>query len=395
MANKRNGAVKGLIVFLAVMAALTFFSQTIYRGTLPKVETARVNGGVLQAEISGGEFLIDAEKVIRVDIARDLIENKLRVENVTAHKMKNVQKDEVLLSFDAVAGENALANAKVAHERAQEALTAWDQKYQAAWQKILSDMGAATKKMLAPDADFTALNEELNTLQTQQKALEQMRILDGVSRAEKEQALENTRATLGVFKGLSQTNWQLRSPEAGLVADVRVKPGEDYAGLLPLVRLIPTGQPIFVGIESGAQVKIPDLGSVLVYAGQDAPRSQDTGWTFTKETVSGGKRVFWAEPPEGIAAVEGLTKLTLRVDSEYYQHLVPNSAVVGDAVYVLDSRIGAFGEEEYFARKVEIRGQVTDAKNTYVPTGLSGMDRVIAKWDRPFADGDTVVLPLD
>ncbi|MEF9895212.1 MAG: hypothetical protein RR843_05495, partial [Clostridia bacterium] len=142
-------------------------------------------------------------------------------------------------------------------------------------------------------------------------------------------------------------------------------------------------------------VKIPDLGSVLVYAGQDAPRSQDTGWTFTKETVSGGKRVFWAEPLEGMAAVEGLTKLTLRVDSEYYQHLVPNSAVVGDAVYVLDSRIGAFGEEEYFARKVEIRGQVTDAKNTYVPTGLSGMDRVIAKWDRPFADGDTVVLPLD
>ena len=60
-----------------------------------------------------------------------------------------------------------------------------------------------------------------------------------------------------------------------------------------------------------------------------------------------------------------------------------------------DSRIGSFGEEEYYARAIALRGMISDGKNTYVPIGLTRLDSVIVKWDRPFKNGDTVAIAMN
>lgn len=394
MTTHKKGAVKGMIFSLAVMTALTFFSRTIYNGTLPKVEAQLVGSGVLQTEISGGTFLLDSDQSERVGIPFDLSDYKLRIEQVSAQKFTIVQTGDVLLRFDAVFGANALEKADTVYQRATETLAAWDQKYQAAWRKLIEGMDTVSKKMTEPDADIDGLNVQLQNLRDEQSALERTRMLDGVTRMEKEQALATAKEKLVALNELAAQDWTVKAPLDGLIGDILIKSGDEYAGLMTLVQLIPVGTKLRMGIENESKVIIPTPDNVIVYSGDDAPQGSETGWLFTGETSQGNKRVFWAEPVEGIAALNNLSKLTFRIDSDYYSRLVPNSAVVGNVVFVLDSRVGAFGAEEYYARRVELRGKVSDSKNTYVPVGLTGMDKVIVKWDRPFEDGDTVMLPL-
>ena len=114
--------------------------------------------------------------------------------------------------------------------------------------------------------------------------------------------------------------------------------GEEYSGLLPVADIIPDDAVIRVGIE--ARVSEDDLKreTVTVYTGFTMPRNRETGWTYAGMTRSGDSEILWAVPEEGTAAFSELAGLTFRFETERYQYLVPNSAVVDDSIYVLDIR---------------------------------------------------------
>ncbi|MEA4999582.1 MAG: hypothetical protein VB087_09365 [Candidatus Limiplasma sp.] len=394
MGKQRKGAVKGLIVFLGVMAALTFFSQTIYYNTLPKVEVQRVSSGVLQTVVSGSDILLYAEQAERVDIPADLADLKLRVERVWVQKTASIKQGEALLRFDPAQGASTLAKAERMFQRAEEALTTWDIKYQNTWNELDIDMLTLQRKMAETDADPETLGAQLQTLQAKQEALERTNILDGVSRASLEQNLSLSKATLATLTKLSTQGWVVNAPNSGVVSEILVKEGDEYSGLLPLVWLVPASAKLRVGIECKPEVHISSLDRVMVYSGDDVPLGNEAIWAFAGEGTLNGKRVLWAEPTITSPDLTKLTKLNFRIDSDYCQYMVPNAAVVEDTLYVLDSRQGAWGTEELFARRVEGKGVQSDDKNTSVSLGLTSMDNVIIKWDRPFEDGDTVMIPL-
>jgi len=393
MRNQRKGAVKGLVVFLSAMATLTFLSRTIYNGTLPKVEVARVSGGILVSEISAVDYILHADRSERVDIPVDLSEYRLRVDQVAVRQYASVRNGDEMVIFDSVVGANVLEKAESAYARAEEALVAWDQRYLGVWRKLNAEIKSVTLKMTEAVADHNELYEQLTGIQDELMTLERTRMLDGMARSEQEYALMNAKTKRDALRKLDASGWALSSTMDGIVSVASVKPGDEYAGLLQLLTIIPQDSMIRVGIETNSTIKIESPDFVTVYAGDTQPQSRETGWSFAGETKRGDMRVFWAEPLAEIGALDDLKMLTFSISSEYYPQLVPSGAVIGDAVFVLDSRFDAFGMEEYFARRVETRGLISDGKRTYVPFGLSGTDQVIVKWDRPFSDGDTVLLP--
>ena len=395
MLTQKKRALKGILIFLVLMALLTFTSRTIYYGTLPKVEVQRVNGGVLQNEITGGTFLLDCAQIERVHIPVDLSPFKLRIDGVYVGKYTDVQPGTVLLSFDAVVGENALENASAAWDRAEEALAAWDRKFQAQWRKLNEEQAAMAKKMAEPQADINALNLQLKSMQDELREMEESRMVDGVTRMAKERDVAIAKAAATALNTLSAQDWSMKSAIEGICGDVMIKTGDEYAGLLPLIELIPSGAALRVGIETDSDAQILSPQNVVVAPGDQLPGKGQTGWVFAGETAQGEGRVLWAEPQDGIDSLKHLKSLTFCIDSDYYPYVIPNSAVTGSTAYVLDSRIGSFGEEEYYARAIALRGMISDGKNTYVPIGLTRLDSVIVKWDRPFKNGDTVAIAMN
>lgn len=393
--KRKRGAIRALILFVVVMGALTLFSRTIYYGTLPKVDVAYATGGTLKSEYSGAEFLLDSDQGVRVSIAADLTKYALRIETIHAEQFRAVSSGDALLTFDSAIGENALTNAERALQRAQEALDWWDQSYLAALNRLDKEIKDIYSALALSGADVDSLTNRLNALQDEQRTLEQSRVLDGVSRLEKQQDLSDAQSIYDQLLLLKQQKWTLFAPVVGLIGDVSAMIGDEYTGLLTIATIIPQGADIRVGIEVRASAKDLDRESVTVYQGSEIPRNGETGWVYSGATDSGENKVLWAVPSEGLSALEELNSLTFRFETERYQYLVPNRAVVGGSIYVLAMREGAFGGDEIYARRIELNNPPRDEKYTAVTAGLGGTDQVIVRWDRPFADGDTVVVPYD
>ena len=263
---------------------------------MPKVEVKGVSGGVLKTDISGDAFQIDSGASVRVDIPIDLSDCKLRVEQVGARKLSTAKAGDALVRFDAVVGENAREKLDAAHQRAVEALAAWDQAYLAAWRTRNEEIESTAQKMREPDADLSALSAKLDSLREDQRTLEGSRMLDGVARTEKEPALAAAREKLDAIDALADNQWVVKADGDYLVGDVHVAVGDEYAGLVPLIALIPADAPLRVGIVSDTTVKVLSPNNVLVYGGDQEPLGYETGWVYDGESVQGNQRVFWAVP---------------------------------------------------------------------------------------------------
>lgn len=391
----RKGAIKGLIVFVAVMVLITFFSGTVYYGTLPKVAVGYPSGGALVYEYYGASFVLESDGGVQVALDVYMPQYPMRVKRVCVSQFDEVAQGDILISFEPAVGEYALDMAGRDVQRIREELDGWDGEYLDEFERIDSDIEETRRAMNGPDADVSGLSQKIADLRQERTALESARTVNGVSRLSIEQRLSDAQAVYDQLLALNADGWNLTANADGIVGGVYLAAGDDYSGLLAAADIIPGDAEIRVGVETRVSEDDLKLETVTVYTGAAMPRNRKTGWTYAGATHSGEMTKLWATPDEGVAAFNGLSGLTFRFETERYQHLVPNGAVAGDSVYVLDTRSGAFGNTETYARRVEVRNCPSDGENTAVLNGLSGMDQVIVIWDRPFAEGDAVVVPYD
>ena len=389
--KKRKHASRGLLIFLCVMAFLTFFARTFYYGMLPKVEICSVNGGVLQTRVTGGEFTVISEKTDRTAIPVNLAGYRMQIQHVWVRNYTTVTRGQALFDFDAALGAYALERAQRMKQRSEETLQAWDMKYRASLVRLSVEIATLQVKRNDAASDHAAIDGELQLLQDEMDTLERVKILDGISRVALQQELADATALFDELNKLAEQDWIVQSKVDGWVIGVNAEAGAVYTGFTALVETVVAGYPLRVGIISDDQLNIPSSDHVFVYMGNEEPNSM---WRFAGETNADGKIILWAEPIDPTMEFHELKTLNFRIDSDFLPYLVPNSAVIGGKyIYVLDSRYGAWGAEELYARRVEVKTLQSDDMMEYVPVGLAGDDRIIIRWDRPFNEGDTVVLP--
>lgn len=391
----RSGAIKALILFIVVMALITFLSRTIYYGTLPKVAVEYPSGGALKTEYYGSSFILESDNNVQVALDTYMPQYPMRVSQVHVAQFDAVSQGDVLISFEPSIGEYYLEMARRDVERTQEELDSWDDVYLGELARLDADIEATRRAMNEPDADVNSLSQQLVSLQQDRTELESSRTVNSVSRLSIEQRHTDAQAVYDQLFVLQSNGWCITAGTDGVVGNVYLTTGEDYSGLLAAADIIPNNVAIRVGVEVWASEDDLKRETVTVYTGFTMPRNRKTGWTYAGASCSGDSVILWAVPDEGIAAFSELSGLTFRFETERYQHIVPNSAVVDGSVYVLDTRKGSFGNTETYARRIELRNCPSDGENTAVLNGLNGMDQVIVIWDRPFSEGDTVVVPYD
>lgn len=391
----RSRAIKGLVAFVAIMALFTFLSRTIYYGTLPKVAVEYPGSGTLKSEYYGGEFVLESDESVQAALDIYMPQYPMRVKQVHVSRFEAVECGDEIVAFEPAIGEYALGMAERDVQRIQEELDGWDDAYSGEILRFDSEIEEKRRALNEPGADSNVISQEIAALQQERTALESSRTVNGISRLSIEQRLGDAQAVHSQLCALQADGWRLTAETSGVVGDVYLNAGDDYSGLLAAADIIPDGAAIRVGVETRVNGDDLELETVTVYTGVTMPRNRKTGWTYVGATRSGDMTTLWATPEEGIPALSGLSGLTFRFESEHYQCLVPNSAVADTSVYVLDTRRGAFGNMETYARRIELRNCPSDGENTAVLSGLGGMDQVIVIWDRPFSDGDTVVVPYD
>ena len=391
----KRKAAKPLVIIIGSMVIITFISQTLYYGTLPKVRTEVPIGGILQHTISSSSFALSSDNIDQICLPINISATPLFVDKVDVAKAMMVDKGTILMRFNIAVGEYALKVALTEYDQAKEALKTWDKQFTAEWRKLDREIYDAHKRINDTGLDINDLSIKLAALEEDRRVLEIEKTLNGVSRSSIEQVLETVRNKYCTLSSLSENQWVLLSPTEGMIIDTMITSGDKYEGLVPLIKIVPKHAQIRVGIETKLNPGIVSMNDVFVYAGSIMPRDRETEWKFVEISTVGKNHTLWAEPDNSIEAVQHLERLTFQVETEYFAYLVPNTAVIDGALFILDTRIGAFGKKERFARKIELRGHTSDDKYTSVPIGLYGIEDVIVEWDRPFQNGDTVTLPLE
>lgn len=392
MTGNRKGALKAIAVFLVTMAALTFFSRTIYFSMLPKVQAVQVKGGVLTYRYASGQYILDSDKVISVSVEEDLSDDPLRVESVSAVQFARVKAGEILLSFDETLGERAYTSAVREAEQAQEAQKAWEHNYREEWERLAQEQLELQASMREADANLEQIKYQLEVAQRAQQYLEQSQIADGISQRQVENGLTDAKGKLEKLESIRNAKWTIVANEDCLISQVLAEEGQDYLGLAPLIRYIPASSKIRIGIEcpnepyaidAPAEVTVRPAGTIL-----------GDSWQYDGAERKDDKRVVWAILPEDMPDLQAIKQLEFQFTTEYLKYLVPNSALAGGNLYLLETRLNGWGQEEYYAQSVALKNIEQDDEHTYVSDGLSGSSMVITAWDRPINDGDVVALPL-
>lgn len=357
MRKGQKRARKALLVFLVFMLILTFFSRTIYYYFLPKVAFQRAAGGTLETYVYSNDVILYSDEAVRVDISENLMTTQLYIMDLYAERNSRVNMGDALLQFDIKHAENMLGVCAQRFKRAQEALDAWDNEF-------ASMMGNESK------------------------------IINSVSRLSLEEKYLSAKSRLDVLTKLGEDNWVIRAPVSGIVSEVFVQSREFYVGLLPIVQIIPDEAAFRLGIVCHENINISSPESVSVHDDGLLASDSELPWTYYGETEEKGTRYLWASYNSTQPLTGSLSGVYFSIKSDYYQALVPNSAIVGNSVFVLDNREGVWGAKELYVREVNISSLPSDGNYTGVSFGISITDNIIMSTDRPLSDGDVVVVPL-
>ena len=82
--KKKHAAVRAALIFLGVMAAVTFFSRTLRYAMIPKVEVAYAVGGTLKWNCQSDQLQLKSTGRTRIYPAWN--EGELRVEEILAQE---------------------------------------------------------------------------------------------------------------------------------------------------------------------------------------------------------------------------------------------------------------------------------------------------------------------
>ena len=180
--KKREWVKNAAIIFLAVMLALTFFSNTIMNHSLPEVATQAVTGGEITSRVRGtGTVTANESYQVTLDQSREIQAVKIKVGDTVKvgdvlFTLSSAKSDDLTAAEEAVdSAQNAYQQALIeasktskdatiqrAREALQDAKTAF-----AVCQKVsAADVAAAKKDYDTKNAVTTSLEADYNKANT-------------------------------------------------------------------------------------------------------------------------------------------------------------------------------------------------------------------------------------
>ena len=385
-ASNKKRAVKAFIVFLAIMALMTYISRTLYLYTLPRVKTGYPTGSRLYITVEPSAFKLDSERIESVYVNADLSAAPLSVSDIHVSRCASVRAGDPLVSFDPAQGVLALEDASRQADEAMASLEVWDTLHEAELadeqRKLEEDIAALS---YADDIDDKAA--ELRARRGELEAHMAAGTENNPERLPLANALYKADAVKSALLELSENDWTVCAAEDCVIAEVRVSSGDTYPGALPLCMVIPSGADTRAGFDVHGAPYEEDTASVSVIISS----KEAEGWTYDSRSPGDEGETVWFIS-ENETALNKLSGASLMFITNRYQYVVPNSAVRDGSVYVLQTRDAAFGGQEDYAVAVNLSRTLSDDNNTAVLNGLDGSDIVILSWDRDFGDGDTVIV---
>jgi len=394
MTKKSRRGLRALGILLLCMAILTFLSRTIYNSTLPRVTVSGVESGALNYRASGSQLVMQADEVCYMAIEEDLSKAALVVDSVLVRAGDRFDPGDALVQFDTIHGEISLQDAQAALGQAKQDLELWDMRWMERWNELTLQRMQYETQMENPNANMDELLLRMEMLEEEFRRLEQDKLLDNSYRREYEEAYAAAKGVAERLNRLAAQDWKLTADCSGYVYETELQAGARYEGRLPLLRYVPAEEAsIRIGIVWNGSVDASTISNVVISNSAGMMKKElALGWTFAGISEENGQRFLWAQTQDELPSLRELGALTFELESENYRYLVPNSAVVGGRVYLLESNTGAWGNAAHYTRAVRVDVLGSDDRYTAVEGEVRGVSQVITGWDRPLHDGAEVYV---
>ena len=391
------------LLFLMTMIGLTFFSNTINNFALPRVQTLRPGSGALIKELFG-------EGTVEVKSTREeYAAANLRVKEVMVEQGDRVSKGQPILSLDVDSLNLEVETLRLEADIQQSNYL--DE--QARYRQLQLSLAGALRNQEEKQRDYNNLKalfekgaesavnlqhgeknlaEEESSCQTIRLNLEiQARKVENMAKQ-----VANMTGKADILAKQMVNNGVYTAPVDGLITELNFPPGSVTNNSLPLYKLADLGQGfrLTVPVDNDAvdYVKPGDTVSVNILSLGDKRTEGKINKIVENSRHNGDKKDLWID-----VSLEGLTggekgEIYLSKKTKPYAALVPNSAVYDDSsgsyVFVLESRKGPLGEENYL-QKVDVK--VEDSDNAKSALADMVMGEVVVQSNKPLEDGDRVL----
>lgn len=413
-ANRKMKIGKALAVFIAVMLALAFLSNTINHLSLPRVRTEWPSkGSIIQTIEMEGK--IEAKKTYQY-----YAPTSLKVLEVNVHMGDEVAKGQRLMKLDTSGIQKQLQDEVDRYEQKKINLELLRMKSGTSLSEYDRAIEEAQVQLERAKADYERIQNLVEQgLETGENLQNATRKLDDAQRQlakaidDRGKALQASQTEVqkhemeiqNLLYDLESQNREIErlrdqlksceviAPFDGIITEVNYRQGENCQPTNPLYGLMDISEGYcfrgFLDKEAAGEIKPGDTAEVTLngYEWQKIPCR--VAEIRNSSEAPGEKLEIELEFPEESwnAGQRGLARFEKR--TAVYEVLVSNSAIGKDNqgyfVYVPEEKRGYLGYEIY-ARMVRVTIGESDAHKTAVVQGLGRDDRVISHSDKPLAD---------
>jgi len=369
VAKKR--ALRIAAIFFAVMLTLTFCSRAIYRSTLPHVQAQRPIGGTQTWQYVIRDFTVAGERELYEYIPCEL-PRALTVKKLLVLPGETVEAGDALAEFYPPGGEMALLAAQEAYFAAVMAAEVWVRNYENQYDALEARMENAR----TPE-ERESIRKDIELLQNG--------ILNGTSAKDVQGRVDEAREAMEYLERLKRQNWQYCAANSGVVCSFGVQVGSMYSGISEIALLA----------DASHQVSLKAQWPSL-------PKMGNGNWKWTVEFYAGQLRLGEGSVrddgemaafslPEDVEPAE-VNEIQITLESPYERALIPMDAVEGNAVFLLQTEVGDWGQTVYVAKRTEFEAGNNDGRYVVILNGISTSDRIIVRNSQPLMDGQQVLL---
>lgn len=385
--KNRSWVTKVIIVFVAALLLLTFFSNTIMNFFIPKVVGKRISGGALSYT---DKATSQVEPVTSYEIK---CADGRKIENVLVEEYDQVRKDQVLLKlkYRSVEDQSILEDLKKElNDLEKETYYAARVSRAKARLKLAKNQLKKNKKNAAAKAE---VNDAKASLELAQKMLSSVTGFRGVTK-NRQKKIDEVKKLIEEMEKRFDIE-EVRSPVDGMVYYVQAFAGDDTNVQTVLMVVVPNNTEYTVTFNfSSSTVDSLDPGTEI---------STDSNWVedCTIKSIKPDPK-----DPRNMRLVKCNVKAKMFFPGEIvtgyigrsnsnYDFLVPSGAVFkdnsGSFVYVIDETKSPFGNT-YKVRRVDVNVLATDG----VYTAISGEDlkskNILIRSEAALEDGQRVRL---
>ncbi|CAG7614250.1 hypothetical protein PAESOLCIP111_01690 [Paenibacillus solanacearum] len=370
---KKQAIRRAILMFVLVMLALTFFSNTLLSLSLAEVTVEQAVAGVLSHEVSGTGTVEAAE------MADLYVETNWAVQEVNVEAGDQVTAGQVLAVLKTREAEDSLQDNEARYAQKQLSL-----------QKLQDSYAEAFRS--ADDKQLRNIARDIETAKLDMQILERQ--------------IASTRRQLAEFS-------RITAPAAGIVTEVNAVKGAPVPSGKAAVRIadLSKGHKLKATIASvKAQYVIAGDTAELMFSALNNAKIKATVTEIRDAATPSGSAGSGSSASYGQERKE----LTFRLHDDRlkggetgefnivkktstFRALLPNDAIreddQGKFVLIVKEKKGPLGTE-YIAQRASVQTGDADDSKTSIDNGVTPLDKVIVSSSKPVADGERVLLTV-